>query len=65
MTSGTFGISFFRPSGAWLSYLPLTHGLRRGLYSFAASRLESTVLFHLNSEIRVLTHTLTTLSILN
>ena len=30
---------FFRPSGACSVFLSLTHGLRRGLHSFAASRL--------------------------
>ncbi len=39
MTRGTFGISFLRPSGAGGVSLPLPHGLRRGLHSFAASRL--------------------------
>jgi hypothetical protein len=35
----TFCLSFFRPYGAW-SFSPITHGLRRGLHAFAASRLE-------------------------
>ena len=29
----------FRPFGAGLNYFSFTHGLRRGLYSFAATRL--------------------------
>ena len=32
--------SFFRPFGAFFSF-KLSHGLRRGLYSFAASRLRA------------------------
>jgi hypothetical protein len=31
-------IRFFRPSGAFIRFVR-THGLRRGLHSFAASRL--------------------------
>ena len=33
-------LSFFRPSGALFRFLQSTHGLRRGLHSCAASRLE-------------------------
>jgi hypothetical protein len=32
-------VGLFRPSGAGVSVLQLTHGLRRGLHSSAASRL--------------------------
>ena len=32
-------VVFFRPSGALLHFLRATHGVRRGLHSFAASRL--------------------------
>jgi hypothetical protein len=35
------GEHFFRPSGAGFLVTPCTHGLRRGLHSFAASRLRS------------------------
>jgi hypothetical protein len=33
-----YGFRFFRPYGAW-AFLTGTHGLRRGLHSFAALRL--------------------------
>ena len=32
---------FFRPAGGWGLVLPSTHALRRGLHSFAASRLQT------------------------
>jgi hypothetical protein len=35
----TFGTNFFRPAGA-CRFLLLTHGLRRGLHSYAAPRLQ-------------------------
>ncbi len=40
----------------------LTHDLRRGLYSFAASRLDTPALFHPESAKRDLTHSLAALS---
>jgi hypothetical protein len=43
--SDTFGISFFRPFGAYSHPRSLTHGLRRELHSFAASRLARTSAF--------------------
>jgi len=39
--SDTSVVSFFRPYGALLTMSALSHGLRRGLHSFAASRLAS------------------------
>ena len=49
------------PRWGWFIFHHLTHGLRRGLYSFAASRLENPALFHPECEKRDLTHTLAAL----
>ena len=39
--NGIFGVELsYAPSGACLDFLDFTHGLRRGLYPFAATRLE-------------------------